>query len=270
MKYRGKQYEEAIIGLRNIRAHYKITKLQTDKNAYHAEMKRIAKKFSISVKTVYRDMKKKIPGLRKTRSDQGKLKTKLSAATVEKANELMKAGKTKKEAQTVLNISQRKMKRLNEKNKSAAFEHSEVSKYGGEAKEFFKKLFDYDLIAPDRGIGLHYKGTSFIVPKSDLNDIILILTNAYNSKIFADEKKLPFDRTELRSAMMQHLIEEQMRLAKESADYKLVEALTRMIDRLKEDAALSDDFETIVKVCQTLKPDISTTDVIALIKKVSE
>lgn len=61
MKYRGKNYEEAIIALRKIRAQYKITKSQNDKEAYHAEMERIAKIFSISVKTVYRDMKKKFP-----------------------------------------------------------------------------------------------------------------------------------------------------------------------------------------------------------------
>ncbi|MBW7888383.1 MAG: hypothetical protein H3C35_08495 [Bacteroidetes bacterium] len=282
MKYRGKKYEDSIIALRKIRAQYKITKLQNDKDAYHAEMKRIAKIFSISVKTVYRDMKKKIPGLRKTRSDQGKLKTKLSAATVEKANELMKAGKTKHEAQKILKMSDRKMKRLNNRNKTAQVSDtfrqteggqakvSDTSRFGDKAKEFFKKLFEYDLIAPDKGVGLKHGGTSFVVTKSDLNDVILILTNSYNRKIFADENKLPFDRTRLRHVMTEHLIEEQMRLARESGDYKMVEAITRMNDRLKEDSVLPDDFDTMIKMCRELKADISETDVIALIKKVSE
>jgi hypothetical protein len=266
VKYRGAAYERAIEELKALRALMKLRGQKSEaKDLYIGKMREIAREFSISEKTVYRDMRKKIPGLRKTRNDQGKVRSKLNPGTKEKAEELMKAGKTKKDVKKRLRISEKKLARISRGTEAGA--ETGTSKFGVSAKKFFETLLEYDLIGPDKGISVKSPNGRFIVHKDDLKDVILILTNAYNRQCVAEEKKLKFDRTELRSAMMEHLIEEQMRLAKESADYKLVEALTRMIDRLKEDAALPDDFGTIMKVCQELRPQISQMEVIAAIKK---
>lgn len=270
MKYRGAAYERAIEELKALRALMKLRGQKSDaRNLYLDKMKGIAKEFSISEKTVYRDMLKKIPGLRKTRNDAGKIRSNISHGTKEKAEELMQAGQTKEAVKKRLKLSQKKMERISKMEHGKGKTKTGASKFGNEAKELFEKLFDFNLIAPGRGIAMKHNGVSFIVTREDLKDIILILANAYNRFCFAENKKLKLDRTQLRNAIMEHLIEDQMRFARESADYKLVEALTRMIDRLKEDTVLPDDFEAIMKVCQQLKPDISREDLIGLIKKIS-
>jgi CRISPR/Cas system CSM-associated protein Csm2 small subunit len=280
MKYRGKEYEEAIKALKQLSAEMKIRGRKSEiRNQYVKAMKKVCEQFGLSKKTIYRDMRKRVPGLRKTRNDAGKVRSPLKPLNRQKAEEMISAGHTREFVKQQLKLSERKMKRMREKAKSRGrsktrlVERSEIkgqkSMYGIEARKFFEKLFDYNLIAPSKGIALKHNGVSFLIGKEDLDDIILILSNAYNRFCFAEEKKLKLDRGKLRTALMYHIVEDQMRLAKEGADYKLVEALTRMLDRLNEDAKLPDDFETMVKVCQQLKHDIGREEVIEIIKKVS-
>lgn len=271
MKYRGHEYAEAIRRLKELKAEMLLRGRKSHaREQYKTMMKQMEKTFGVSDKTIYRDMRKRVPGLRKTRNDAGKVRSRITADQRQKAEEMIKAGQTRENVKQQLQLSERKMQRMRRISSSILLQKGEVSKFGGEAKKFFEKLFDYDLIAPKKGIALKHNGVTFIIRKEDLDDIILILANAYNRACFAEEKKLKLDRGELRTAMMHHLVEDQMRLAYAGADYKLVESLTRMLDRLNEDAKLPDDFETMVKVCQELKPDIGREQVIALIKKVSE
>ncbi|MCC7158956.1 MAG: hypothetical protein IT281_05410 [Ignavibacteria bacterium] len=273
MMYRGKKYEDAIRKLRELKAEVKLGNQKLElRTQYKSFMEMVCKEFSISEKTVYRDMNKPVPGLRKNRNDRGKYRSKITDEEILKAEEIMKAGQTKKTVKKKLGVSNRKMKRINSevsKQDSGHNTQDSVSNFGNEAKVFFEKLFEMNLIAPKNGIKLDYQDLSFIVPKADLGDIILILSNAYNRSCFADEKKLKVGRDELRNMMMHHLIEDQMRLAQESRDYKMIEAITRMRDRMSEDSRLPDDFDTLLKVCKEIKPDISKEDVISLIKKVS-
>lgn len=264
VKYRGNKYKEAIERLKELRANYKITRLQDYKIKYLKLMENICKDFSISEKTVYRDMKKKIPGLRKNRYDQGKCKTRVSNKEIKIFEEVIMAGNLKAEAKVKANVSQRKVKRITDKIKSQSkvIDKNAESTFGKEAKKFFENIFDFNLIAPNKGIKL--KG--FLVPKEDLKDIILILANAYNRQCFADEKKLKVSRDELRNIFMHNLVEEQMMLARDTQDYKMIESITRMLDRLNENEKLPDDFETMLKVCKELKPDISREELISLIK----
>lgn len=270
MKYRGAKYENAIKQLKEFRAQSKLKNSKELKLKYKALMDKVCKEFSISEKTVYRDMSKQVPGLRKNRNDRGKFRSKITEDEIKKAGEIVEAGNNKKTVKEKLGVSKRKMKRINEKLKEAAANNSDETMFGQKAKDFFYKLFDMDLIAPSKGIRLSYDEIDFIITKEDLKDIILILSNSYNRACFADSKKLKrASRDEIRTLMLQQLIDDQMYIARESRDYKLVDSLTRMIERLNEDEKLPDDFETILKLCQEIKPDISKEDVIALIKKVA-
>ncbi len=264
MKNRGELYREKITELKKLR--------HKDSDEYFNLMKDVEKQYGISKKTIYRDMNKKVPGLRKRRNDLGTIKSRITKNEILIAEEIMSSGKQIKKAKEIIEkktskkISQRKMGRI----KEAAMnkEENNFSVFGGEAKKFFENIFEYDLISPEKGIPLKYNGVSFIVKKDDLRDIIMILSNAYNRGCFEDKNKLKLDRSSLRNVMMQHLIEDLMKVASDASDFKLVESLTRMIDRMNVDSQLPADFETVLKVCKELKADISKDDVINIIKKV--
>lgn len=273
MMYRGKKYGDAIKKLRELRAEAKLkSNTQEARSNYKELMKKVCDEFSISSKTIYRDMNKAVPGLRKNRNDRGKYRTKITDEEILKAEEIVRAGRTKKNVKEKLKVSNRKMKRINKEveKQDPRRVTSGQSQFGNEAKLFFEKLFELNLIAPDNGIRMEYDDNfSFIVSKEDLQDIILILSNAYNRACFSNDKKLKVGRDQLRNMMMHQLIEDQIRLATESRDYKMIEAITRMRDRMSEDSKLPDDFETLLKVCRELKPDISKEELIELIKKIA-
>ncbi|MFZ1852103.1 MAG: hypothetical protein WAU15_07740, partial [Nitrosomonas sp.] len=69
-----------------------------DRKAYEALKKTIMKEYSVSQRTVYRDMKDRIPGLRKVRKDSGKLKSKMPAKAKRIMSEALEAGLTKSKA----------------------------------------------------------------------------------------------------------------------------------------------------------------------------
>lgn len=265
MKYKGKTYEQKINELKKLR--------HVDRAKYFKLMFEIAQHYDISVKTIYRDINKPVPGLRKKRSDAGIIKNKLTESEISFAEEIMKTGKPIKKAKEVIEqktkkkVSTRKMQRI--RNEAVKKPDSDKTQFGNEARKFFNRLFEYDLIAPARGIELKYKNVSFIVNKEDLRDVIMILTNAYNRAVLVDDKKMKLDRNQMRKIMLHHLIEEQMRIASESADSKLVESLTRMIDRLEVEQKIDANFKVLETICKTLKPDISRSDIIELIKKQS-
>lgn len=271
---RGEAYRRAIEELKALQASKNITpahhRLKRQRvEAYHRAMRRICKEYRISMFTVYRDMRKRVPGMRKVRYDRGTIRKRNHPTLIRKVDELMKARKTQKEISAKLGVSAQRIRRARARIADDAGTQPERTMFGAEAKKFIEKLFQLDLIAPGRGIVLHHKGVRVVIGREDLKDIILIVANAYNRQCYAEQKKLKVDRAQLRNAMMHHLVEEQMMVARENSDYKLVEALTRMLDRLREETALPDDFDTVLKVCQELKADVSREDVIALIKKVA-
>ncbi len=266
MKDRGNLYRGKVNELKKLR--------HKDRDRYNDSIISVCKEYNISKKTIYRDMNKKVPGLRKRRNDLGTVKSRITKNEILIAEEIMSTGKQIKKAKEIIEkktlrpISQRRMERI----KKAAInkEENNFSVFGGEAKKFFENIFEYDLISPEKGIPLKYNNVSFIVKKDDLRDIIMILSNAYNRGCFDDKNKLKLDRSSLRNVMMQHLIEDLMKVASDSSDFKLVESITRMIDRMNIDNQLPADFETVLKVCKELKADISKDDVINIIKKVAD
>jgi hypothetical protein len=265
MKYRGNQYELDIKKLKSLKIR--------DKAAYKAFMITVCNEHSVSEKTVYRDMCKRVPGLRKTRKDQGKDKTPVKAKELAIAGELLSAGHNIKKTKEVLmaktgkKVSGRKITKIIDKVKAAPVTDNVKSVFGKNIREFLEQFFEYDLIAPDKGIKLKYNNFSFTVNKEDINDIIMIISNAYNREQFSNNNKLSLDRDELREHMILQLMEKQISLAKESGDLKACEALTRMHDRMKVDVETSADFKVLQKIVRELKPAITTSELVSLIKK---
>lgn len=256
---RGAQYVNDIERLRKYKA--------VDKQKYFELFAAIEVKYGISCKTIYRDMKKKVPGLVKTRTDAGKLKSFMPAKARKIVSEVVRAGKTKMEAVKVAEkvTGKRISGRVAQRTKPVDIIESS---FGGDVKTFLEEICGYELIAPDAGIKLRHNSFSFIVNKEDLGDIILILTNAYNRQAdTAGSDKLPLDKNELFRAKIFQLLEYNIKLAEASADLRSLESITRMYNSIQEDHDLGADFEIVYRICSALKPGISRTEIISLIKQ---
>lgn len=256
---RGAQYVKDIARLNKLRA--------TDKVQYLRVFEQICRKYEISNKTLYRDMRKKVPGLVKTRTDAGKLKSFMPAKARKVISEITQAGKPRNyavkiaEKVTGKHISGRVVQRTKPVDVIE-------SNFGGDVKAFLEKICGFELIAPDAGIKLRHNNFSFIVNKEDLGDIILILTNAYNRQAdIKGEDRLPLDKNELFRSKIFQLLEYNIKLAEASADLRALESITRMYNSIQEDHELGADFEIVYGICCALKPGISRTEVISLIKQ---
>lgn len=276
MKNRGQKYREQIKQLKKLRH-------RIDRTAYYKLMQNMCSEFAVSDKTIYRDMNKRLPGIRKHRNDIGRVRssrvTKTEIKVVEEimsnANRLKKA-KDKIKELTGKNICQPRLNRVRKaiekkiKDKSGKTNDVQISMFGKNAKQMLEQMFELDLIGDEHFVKLKSPHGSIFLDKNDLKDIIMILANSFNRNQFADSKKLNLDRDELRKIRMMHLVEEQMNVARDNLDYKLVESLTRMLERVQTDIKLPDDFDTMLKVAKELKADIASSELIELIKRISK
>ena len=250
----------------------KLLRKKLDKKEYLNRKIAIAKKYKVSIRTIENWMTKKIPGMRKCRKDSGKDRIKVDNKAKNMAAELIKTDKQIKEIKQIIeNKTCKKMsKRQMTKVRIAAEKETDKeqdSNFGDKAKELFEKLFELDLIAPDAGIRVKV-GHSFItIRKEYLEDICLILANAYNNAI---EVKYKVDRNELLRRNILNLIEQQVRLAMQGiVDTKSIEAITRMFDKMNQEVEMNMDIRTVEKVCKELKKDITLDEIISLLKKYS-
>lgn len=234
-----------------------------DKADYLSFMKAMENKYNISNKTIYRDMKKRNPGLRRIRSDAGKIKVRMSPKAKKIISEVVASGGTKKSAKIIAEkITGKKITTgLLTRTKPIGIRNSS---FGGDIKAFLEKICGFNMIAPGLGIKLKSGKFSFTVNKDDLSDIILILTNSYNREF---DDKLPLDKNELFRKKIFQLLEYNIKLAEDSADLKSLESITRMYNSIQEDHDLGADFEILYKVCSSLKPGISRQEIISLIKQ---
>lgn len=228
-------------------------------------------------------MNRRMPGLRKSRSDAGKVKRKMGKGKKKMVKELLESGTNITDITKLTGETKEKIAKVRSQYSEASIQNEEPgglkeSSFGDKGKEIFRKLFDLDLIAPDRGIKLKVKSSKveskskeqeewFIIPREDLEDVCMILANAWNRAEFAGKHKLKVDRDDLRKRMIVHLMEQQIRLASASSSTKDIEALTRMYDRMRENIELNPNVLTVEAICKELKPDISFDDIISLIKK---
>lgn len=256
---RGIKYVQDIAKLRSLKAH--------DSKAYLAFMKTISEEHCVSDKTIYRDMKKKNPGLRKIRTDRGKLKSRITPKAKKIISEVRQAGKTKMEAVKVAEkITGKKIStRVATRTKPVEVKQSN---FGGDVKTFLENICGYNFMAPDAGIRFRHDKFSFNVNKEDLGDVILILTNAYNRQADnSGDTKLPLDKNELFRKKIFQLLEYNIKLAEGSADLRSLESITRMYNSIQEEHDLGADFEVVYRICAALKPGLSRQEVISLIKQ---
>lgn len=240
---------------------------------YLKEKERMIYKYGVSARTIEMWLNKRMPGLRKGRSDAGKDRVRITQREKRIVAELMESGKRIKEirniteSKTKQKMSGRKLNKIrNEKeNGNMQTKGTEESNFGDKAKELFEKLFELDLIAPDAGVKIRAGGANFIIRKEYLEDICMILANAYNNAV---EVKYRVDRNEMLRMKIMNLIEQQVRLAMSGlVDTKSIEAITRMFDKMMEDVEMDVNIQTVEKVCKELKKDITLAEIISLLKK---
>lgn len=265
MKYT-KKFEQDIERLRVLKVK--------NRKGYAEEFKRIEKEYGISRATVCRHLNKKIPGLRKTRADIGKEKKPLTQEQETIVTEAMLSGKKKKEA---LKIAEEKTGRKITSVKAAQINQDreiEETHFGSEAKQFIRKIVEGDLIAPEAGMWFKSKsGVSFKVRKEYIDDIILVLSTAYNESLGDDTVgRMQIDREQVMRTQIYHLVQEAIRIAKERFDMKLVAQLTRMYKELKETVSIEGDlnYPVFVKCIKELRPEATRAEVNALIVKHSK
>jgi hypothetical protein len=247
----------------------KLRKLK-DKKPYADMVKSLAKKYKVTERSIRGWLLKRRPGLRKSRADAGGVRRPLVKNQKKKVLELLESGMELVQVKKITGVSDRQLERIRVKNPATADSDGsqpQDSAFGNEAKELFRKLFQLDLVGPEKGITIKTEKGIVFVPKEDCEDICLILGNAFNRMEHSKNKKLKVDRLQLREKMIWHKMEEQMKYATTS---KEVESLTRMFIRMKEKFELTPDIITLEKVCKELKPDITFNDIVSLIKKHSE
>lgn len=248
-----KQYRKLIEWLKTLRA-------QKKREDYKKLFKRICKDYNISEKTVYRDLHKANPGVRKPRSDQGKERKKVPKKIIDKIYENMKSGKTQTEAIKLAgHISSKKAAKI------LIDKEPEESSYGDKIKELIKKVYNADKISLPVKVKINNVRVQ-LMPE-EINDIMMIIATAYNRTV-EDSDKMQVDRLQLAKSKLYYLLDEQIRIAQQQYDLKAIETLSRIYDRLKEtDREYDTDFNTVVKCMRELKPDITISEIIALIKK---
>lgn len=253
---RGQQYCDDVRKLVNLKVK--------DKEAYLSFRKVIMDQHGVSGRTLYRDMKDKIPGLRKVRKDSGRMRSNMSRKAKAVMSEVMFNGKTKKEALMMAEKITGKKVSTRVATRTKAVEVRNTN-FGKDIKPFFEKLCGYDLMSPKAGIKLKLGRLPFIVEKEDLSDIILILTNAYNRS--NESAGLPLDKNELFKKKIFQLLEYNIKLAESSSDLKSLESITRMYNSIQEEHELGSDFEIVYNICAALRPGISRQEVISMIKQ---
>lgn len=257
MKVRNtKAYQQLIERLKELKAKKKRT-------AYKELMKKICINFNISDKTVYRDMHKPTPGIRKPRADQGKERKKVPKKMLDNIYELMKTGKTQTEAIKIAgHISSKKAAKITIDDEPAE------SSYGDKVKELIRKIYDADKISLP--VKLKLNNVTVQLMPDEINDIMMIIATAYNRQV-EDADKMQVDRLQLAKSKLYYLLDEQIRIAQQHYDLKAVEMISRVYDRLKEaDREHDADFNTLIKCMREIKPDITISEIIAMVKKHSD
>ena len=247
-----------------------LKKLQvTDKEAFKNLADKVLKSFDISRATLYRQIGKRVPGVRKRRADAGKEKKPVSKKAKNMVTELRVAGVRKKDA---LKIVEKKTGRKISSVKAVGIEQKadiEKSSFGSAAKEFIRKILELDFIAPESGLYFKHNGVAFKVSRDYLEDISLVLMTAYSESVGGGQV-LKVDRDELVRSQIFHLMQEAMRVATSNFDFELVQKIAGMWKSMKmnqDTKELKGDFEVFEKCIRDVKPDISKREIISLIKK---
>lgn len=261
---KGKQFETDI---KNLKALAAARKKNSGKYGadYISFRDNIAGKYDVSVRTVQNWVKAKTPWARDKRDDAGKIRSKVSPKVTGLIDDALKSGHTKKQVKKIItdktgkNISNRVLNR--EAKKEVTSDHTG---YGSEAKEFFKKLFDIDLIPSDKGIKMKYKNSNFIINKSDLADVCMILANAYVRSTGSSTFKI--NRAAMRRSNLWQMFDEAVTLINDrGVNITDLKEISLFIQRLEIDRnKINPRAVTVWKIVQNYNPSVTLDEVISL------
>lgn len=250
-----------------------LKKLQVkDKEKFAKLRDELMDEFGVSQATIYRHLSKRVPGVRKTRKDSGKEKKPVPAKAKKMVTELLYAGKKKKDA---LKVTEEKLGVHISGNKAVEIgkgeDETRVSNFGSPLRDMMRQLCELDLMAPEAGLYFKLKGVAFLVTKQYLEDVILVIASAYNDAM-KGEDVLAVDREQLAKNRLFYLFEDGIRVASLDFDMKKLSVLTKMYKDLQEKSKqdMSTDFAVFEKSMKELRPSITMSEIIALIKKHSK
>ena len=262
---RDKQFKAEIQQLKKLSALRKkdYTKYE---HVYIANRNRIAQKYEVSIRTVQHWIKNKTPWVRQKRADVGKERVKVSRKITRMIDDGLKSGKKKKEVfKKVQEMSGQKLSGRILDREAGKEVNSDATGHGSEARDFFRKLFECDLIPPDKGNKMKYNKTVFMVNKSDLEDICRILGNAYNR--YSDAKdKFKINRASYRKTKLWQLYDEAVNIINErGVSISDLKEISLFIQRLEIDRnKINPRVITFWKILQDYKPDVTLDEVISL------
>lgn len=247
----------------------KLKKLKLyDKEKYKVEFEKVMNKYKISRATLYRHIDKPIPGMSKERNDKGLERKPVPRKVKQAVTELMRAGKTKKaavktaEAELGVKISDRKA------NEMEAVEYDETV-FSSEVRNLVERVLKVDKMAPDAGVYIKINGISVKLTKDYINDIVLIVSTAYNEMLGAvDTGKKEVDRDEMTRSQLFHLLQEAMRIVKEKKEFGMLKTLTQIRKNLiEQEKELNPNLKVFLAAMKELKPDITKSECFAIIRR---
>lgn len=266
MIHKGKEFEADLRKLKMLAARKRKNRVK-----YGAEYKDfknlVSLKYGKTLRTVENWITQRTPWIRDKRDDVGKERVKLPAKVKKALHEVIEAGATQKEAKSIVSeklktkISNRKASQV----LSVEPKGSYATEFGEEAKNFFRNLFELDLIAPERGLKMKYRNTSFIVTKPDLEDVCMILANAYNRH--AETKSMvKVNRASYRKTKLWQLYDEAVSLINNrGVNISDLKEISLFIQRLEIDRnKISPRVQTFWKIMQNYAPEITLDEVISL------
>lgn len=262
---RGKELKNEITHLKNLSALRKKNPKKYEKE-YMLWRDRLALKHNVTVRTIQNWIVRKNPWVRDKRDDVGKERVKVSRKITRMIDDGLKSGLTKKA------VREEVQKKSGQKLSTRVFDRegkkeltSDATGYGSEARDFFRKLFECDLIPSEKGIKMKYDKTSFTVNKSDLEDICRILGNAYNR--YSDAKdKFKINRASYRKTKLWQLYDEAVNIINErGVSISDLKEISLFIQRLEIDRnKINPRVTTFWKILQDYKPDVTLDEVISL------
>lgn len=243
----------------------------TDPALKKKAIKEIAAVYKISMATIYRHLKKSIPSLRKVRADAGKEKKPVTKSELAVVSEIIKAGKPRQDAKKLIKgLTAHKLGKISKEVKDAKITEAPKA-LTSEIKEFLQKFFKLEYISDSSNIVLKIGKRKVAITKEDFNDVVMILCNA-NNRTADDNNKLKLDRMQFMRSRLMQMLEEKIRIAKQSSSSSdELEKIMRMHARLERKTDdLNPNFKVLENICKDLKPDISFDEIFSMVEKYSK
>ncbi|MBE2218007.1 MAG: hypothetical protein IAE90_07390 [Ignavibacteria bacterium] len=237
-----------------------------------------ARKHETSYETIMRDARKKVNniGVRKKRSDAGKDKVKPPKKDLIMFNELIKAGKTKAEAISI--IAEEHNKKISERTKTKmskkleALPESDKTSFGSEVKKDIEKIWKLDKIAPGMKIKMRLGGKIPVkLSRSAIDHIKNVIAVEINKNQIQETKKIQFDGDAFTREMLKLMLHEQMFIASENNSLEAIGQISLILQRLDIAADLKNcnpNFAVMYKVITNkYKADATKEEVAAYIEE---